>query len=411
MGTNRLAELLHDAADPVGAPQLAERAWVRAGQVRRRRVGVASGVGAALAVAGVLAAVALPGDTTAPPIVATSTTPTDGAPVIVPPSVDRITGPLGERAISPLPVRDFRPVNPVRLSQQTMDRAVALYQPVNPDDDGVRPVYALSSGGTWYELDVLHVTYIRDQGGNRATPLRVTSLSPNGKYAAIPQADTLVTVDLTTGRSSSINLPGFNEHVLWRGNDTLIVGGDTNRYRVDRETRLATKLPTGASIWDIVADQVGGGNWLELPATGFNGGEEEALKLREWRLEQSEPVGQRTISPALLRPNGVDDWYGRGWRNPGAGDLVVRGGFGRTEKMFGLPVVAVVDLRGNRVARLLPLEGERNKVAGEALGWLDSRTALLRLDPEGLVAWDVTTGDLRVVSAGPLGGMLAVQLS
>jgi hypothetical protein len=291
-----------------------------------------------------------------------------------------------------------------------MDRAVALYQPVNPDDDGVRPVYALSSQGTWYELDVVRITYTRDEGGNQATPLRVTSLSPNGRYAAIPQPHALVLVDLTTGKSSTVDVPGFNEHVLWRGNDVLVVGGDMNRYRVERVSRLVTKLPSGASIWDVIADPFGGGNWLELPATHFNGGEQEALKLREWQLDRSEPVSQRTISPAALRPYGVDEWYGRGWRNTGRSELVVRAGFGRTEKVFGLPVVAVLDIRDSRVVRLLPLEGERNKVAAEALGWLNSRTALLRIDPEGLVTWDVTTGDVRVVSAGPLRGALSVQL-
>jgi hypothetical protein len=415
MGTNRLAELLRDAAEPVAAPQLAERAWVRAGQVRRRRIGIASGIGTALAVAGVAAAVTLPGtDVTTPNVTASQDRSTATKPPEVPvdpvEKLDRMPASPERREVRPLPPDDFRPANAVRLSTRTMDRAVALYQPVNPDDDGLRPVYALSDSGTWFELDIVRLEHTRDEGGNRAVPLRSTALAPNGKYAAIAQPNHLVLIDLTAGQLSTIEVPGFNEHVLWQGTSAVIVGGDSAMYRVQRTTRQVTKLPSGPSMWDLIAQEGGSDSWLELPATGFAGRNSKEFKIRDWRLGNSGPESDHAGLAWLTPQYGIDEWYGRGWRNPENNHLVVRAGFGHTDRVFGLPVVAVVSVQQGWIERLLPLEGERGKGSAEALGWLDEQTVLLRVDPEGILAWDIITGDIRVVTSGPLPGVLALQL-
>lgn len=42
------------------------------------------------------------------------------------------------------------------------------------------------------------------------------------------------------------------------------------------------------------------------------------------------------------------------------------------------------------------------------VGWLDDETALLRTDPHGILAWNVVTGDLALVTA-PFAGLVSVS--
>jgi hypothetical protein len=107
------------------------------------------------------------------------------------------------------------------------------------------------------------------------------------------------------------------------------------------------------------------------------------------------PIGQGGLAPYR-----VGGWRGPGWRN---GDLVVRAGQSRSGSGADGPLVAVVDLRTASVVRLLALP------AGGCtpLGWLDDHTALLRTDRDGVVAWDVGSGEVTSVAA-PFDGALAV---
>ncbi|MEV8515233.1 hypothetical protein [Dactylosporangium sp. NPDC051484] len=420
MGTRELAELLDQASADVRAPALAEAAWARAGRVHRRRR-IVTGVAAAVAVCAVAVGVAVPlrAGPRPHPVATPSSSPAPSAASPGPPSVDQMPRQPGRRTIGPLPATGaaFRPAEARKLSQRPVRQAVAVVEPHSADDaTRPEPLYVLDTDGSWARVDVVDLAFTRDEGNNTADPLRPTAVSPDRRLVAVAQTDELIVVDVTTAAVYRTPLPGYNEQVMWRSNDTVLVTRDdgeqaTATFAVDWRARTATRVTAGLSVWNTVVSRPDG-PVLEL--RGVIGAEagDEPMVLKEWQLDRAAPVREVPVDGRALAPYGVDEWYGPAVRNgaDAGGDLVVRAGWGRTPTRQGVEVVAVVDVRTGELRRLLDLGRDRVKGCCQPLDWVDEHTVLLRTDQEGLIAWDVSTGAVSVVSTGPLLGIVAIAL-
>ncbi|MFG2044135.1 hypothetical protein [Dactylosporangium sp. NPDC048998] len=420
MGTRELAELLEQASADVGAPALAEAAWARAGRVRRRRR-ILTGAAAVVAVCAVTVGVAVPlrGGPRPHPAATPTSGPAPSAAPLGPPRVDQMPQQPGRRTIGPLPATGaaFRPAEARMLSQRPVRRAVAVVEPGSAENaTRPEPLYVLDTDGSWARVDVVDLAFTRDSGNNTADPLRPTAVSPDRRLVAVAQTDEVVVVDVTTAAVYRTPLPGFNEQVMWRSDDTVLVTRDageqaTATFAVDWRARTATRVAAGLSVWNTVVSRPDG-PVLELRGTLGGEAGDEPLVLKEWQLDRAAPVREVPVDGRALAPYGVDEWYGPALRNgpDAAGDLVVRAGWGRTPAYQGIEVVAVVDVRTGVLQRLLDLGRDRWKGCCQPLDWVDERTVLLRTEREGLVAWDVSTGAVSVVSAGQLPGTVAIAL-
>ncbi|HWH01075.1 MAG TPA: hypothetical protein VNV66_17580 [Pilimelia sp.] len=419
MGGRELAELLAQTSAGVRAPTLAEAAWTRAGRVRRRRrilTGAAAVAAACVVAAGVSVPLrAGPGPGTAPAPTGPTAPPTAS---MDPPAVDRMPQRPGRRAIRPLPTTGaaFRPAGARRLSQRPVTRAVAVVQPHGaPHAARPEPLYVLDTDGSWARVDVVDLAFTRDAGNNKAAPLRPTSMSPDRRLIAVPQTDEVLVVDVTTAAVHRIAVPGFNEYVMWRSNETVLVAQDDGArpratFAVDWRARTVTRVAAGLSVWDTVVSGPDG------PVVELRGAADAAAGgkpvLTRWRLDRAAPVSEVPVDDGALAPYGVDTWHGPALRNgsDGGGGLVVRAGWGRAPAYHGIEVVAVVDVHTGVVQRLLDLGPDRQKACCEPLDWVDEHTVLLSTDREGLVTWDVRTGAVWVVSAGQVPGGVAIAL-
>ncbi|HEX6871388.1 MAG TPA: hypothetical protein VF163_09855 [Micromonosporaceae bacterium] len=385
MSEQRVAQLLAEAAEDVPAPHLAEASWQRAGVVRhRRRIGAASVIAALALVVGI--AVVAPGSE-APS--GPSGPPTSPAPAVtgpLPTMLPRLDG-------SPLPARlDWSTAIP--LSRAPMTRALALYQPLSEQDGAPPsgPIYALDVDGRLRLLDDVELSPTRDAGGNLATPLKSGSLSPDGRIAAFPQTDKLVLVNLLLPAIETIPVAGYNESVVWLGDGSLVVGRAQDASLVTLNTGRVRTLPLAA--WDLVGEtEATPDRYLELRARwdGGRAAAAEPARLRFWSGEGTSPA--RVVA---LGGSGGDammgDFYGRAWRS---GDLVVRSGWlspnNNAGGTAGPEAVVVVNLNDGVIVNLLDVGRERWKACCEALGWLNDHMVLLRIDRQGVVAWDIWT--------------------
>jgi hypothetical protein len=401
MGARELADLLDRASADVPPPAFAEEAWSRAFHLRRRRrsvVAVASVVAALVVTGGALHALR-PDHPVMPP--AASAPATSG-----PPAVDRIPARPGNREVRQLPAAGLTPPGDARaLSFRPVTRAVAVFQLYTVDEDtSPQPLYVLDTDGTWARVDSVLPRFTRDADGNRADPLRPTAISPDRRLVAVAQTDEVLIIDVTSGGLHRVPLAGFNEQLVWVSDDVLLVTHDvvpegTATYAVEWRAKTATRVTAGLSAWDTVVSRPGG------PVIELGGG---PVSVTEWRLDGSAQVRRTPVDSTALGHYAITEWHGPGLRNDG--DLVVRAGFGNTPTVGGADLVAVVDVRTGVVRRLLELDRDRMKGCCQPLDWVDGHTVLLRTDREGLVTWDVRTGRISVVAAGPVNGTLAVAL-
>ena len=315
-------------------------------------------------------------------------TPSPGTPAAVPVvsgagAVVQLTGFPADAEGVPLP-RRFDPAGP-ELSTRPIERAIALYQP-NFDwehETHPGPIWALSADHTWAELDRLGLEYIRDAGGNKATPMRSTSLSPDGRHAAFPQPGAVVIVELSTAAITRVAVPGLNEHVIWAPDSaSLIVGGDG---AAARRVRLAGGRPAevGFNVWNLAAGPSPLGS-----------------------VEVGDPA---RIDQTPLDPWAVDEWYGRGWLSPG-GDMVARSGWVHTPSTAGTEAVAVLELgrdAKSRAVHLLAFGRDEPKACCEVLGWLSAHTVLLNAQRYGVLCWDVE-GGIVTRATEPVQGVLSL---
>ncbi|MER7009576.1 hypothetical protein ABT297_41930, partial [Dactylosporangium sp. NPDC000555] len=335
------------------------------------------------------------------------------------PGVDRIPQQPGRRTVRPLPATGaaFQPTKARKLSQGPAKRAVAVVEPRAAEDAArPEPLYVLDTDGSWARVDVVDLAFTRDWGNNTADPLRPTAVSPDRRLIAVAQTDELIVVDVTTAEVHRTPLPGYNEQVMWRSNDLVLVTRDdgeqsTATFAVDWRARTATRVTAKLSVWNMVVSRPDG-PVLELRGTIGSEAGDEPMMLKEWQLDRAAPVREVPVDGRALAPYGVDEWYGPALRNgtDAGGDLVVRAGWGHTPTYGGIEIVVVVDVRTGEVRRLLELGRDRSKGCCQPLDWVDDHTVLLSTDKEGLVAWDVSTGAISVVSAGPVHGTVAIAL-
>jgi hypothetical protein len=372
VGVEQVSRLLRESAVDVPAPHLAEAAWARAVAVRRRRQNVLAGsvLAATVVVAGaVVVAVRSPHETRPLP-------PQTSAP----PAVVRIPQVPVDRMPASPPVRPGTalPRNPGDLSgspvleKGSIQRADALYEP-SGGTATPQSVYVLS-GGAFRRLDVT-LGYVPDGTNRLSLPLHATSLSADGRFAAFPQQDEVVVVDLTPARVTDIKVPGFNDQVLWLTSRSLLVGQQGTAYAVDVDSQSVTPVPGNLSVADAAAS--GDRTVLELPDTA-------GLPVREWTIGARTPRVDAKVDSRGLADYRIAHWNGPTWRS---GDLVVRAGTSNTQRA----VVTVIDARSGRVVRALA-------ASATPLGWLDPHTVVLQA-ANGVLAWDIHTGRLTSIAA------------
>jgi len=366
MGIEQLARLLAEAAEDVPSPELAEVAWARASQVRRRRRVVGSGVAAAalLGAGWFVATVPFAGpdlDGARP----TATTTLPSKPVT---QIDRMPAKPAVLNDSPLPpsLDDFIGPKAVPLSTRPVSRAVALYE--QPDAaKSPSPVYVLGDDGAVRRLDGVALDFVT--GADKEVsplPLTPTALSPDGRRAAFPQRDVVVVVDLTTAKEQRFPVPGYNLEIRWQGPATVLVGQADATYSVDVASGRVTRVAGEWSLPDGTTD----------------------------------PAGPATIDQRGLEPYAIDQWRGPAWR---FGDQVARVG-----NAPGLgPVAAVIDVRTGALTNVLVLPSGRSDTCCIALGWFDAQTVLVQLGLDGVVAWDIRTGQVSSVTE-EFKGVLAI---
>ncbi|MER7420315.1 hypothetical protein ABT346_26620 [Micromonospora peucetia] len=380
MREEELRQLLTVAAEDVRPALPAATGWERARRVRRTRRAAGA---AALAVALLTGGTALALRSADPPPPATTATPSRSAiphpvPVqTVPANLTYPGHPLG---------RLGDPVG-ATLSARPVRKALALYQPVDPETAVEGRIRVLGDDGLVRDLDVVTPARTRDAEGNEAVPLKAGSLSPDGRTAAFAQTGEVIVVDLTTAAVRRHPLKGYLEHVLWSG-DRLLVGDNDAMYEVDRATGTARKLPV--SPWDVVTPDPAArpDALLELGGTPMS----------VTRIRSVDGVTQRGSRPvdfrALPRGNVVDEFYARGWQR---GDLVARAGWITIGNSSGMEGVALLNAETGVATHLLNVGFGRWKGCCEVLGWDPDGTVLLRYDPGGLLRWRPETGEVTGV--------------
>ncbi|MBB5782882.1 hypothetical protein [Nonomuraea jabiensis] len=246
-------------------------------------------------------------------------------------------------------------------------------------------IYLMKSGGR-VPLDVKLRDSV-DSAGNGGTPLKPNSLSPDGTMAAFPQKDAVVVVDLVIGQARRYPVPGFNEVVLWRGEQLLVEQEEAN-YLLDLATgkarQQAYKGFTGvAGFRDlrIVSPGEGGRTVIQ------EGGSEVTLDVRGITDEGSMPVG-------VLGNHG--------WQR---GDLVARSASAH-DQAEKADVVVVADADTGRVLRTLLLPwgdgpGMRCGKGGcPVRGWIGQDTVIIE-SGDRLLGWNIGTGALSRVAELP----------
>ncbi|MBW6433562.1 hypothetical protein KZ829_07365 [Actinoplanes hulinensis] len=397
MGTNRLTELLEETAAEVPAPAFAATAWATARRVRRRRQLIA-GVAAFATVVAVSVPLRTGGGEPAPPGVTPSA-------ITVAAGVDVLPADLPRRAVPPLPATLTIPADAPRLSEHPVERAAAIVQKTEPDADVDPDLHVLDRAGGWTRIDVGDLAPTRDEGGNQAYALRSTALSPDGRRVAVPQRQALVIIDLTTAKVYRVAVPGYNEQVMWWGEEIVLVGaGGPGVVRVDWRAGTATPEPAGISAWNSAgAREAGSGALTELVVI------DGRRMARGWVLGDPKPAWESPIDESGL-PGGyrISEWYGPAL--PDGAGRVAAAAWGSRPGAEGSEMVTVVNGRSGVVERILDLGFGRGKMCCTTLDWVGDHVLLVKTDREGLITWDTRTGVVTQVTAGPIEALLSVRL-
>ena len=315
----------------------------------------------------------------APSAATTPSTPT----AAVSEQVDRLPPTLPLRSGVGLPER-INLDGAANLSDSPVRRAVALVSPWDRNSGQDGKVHVIGEDGVARVLDVVALAPTRDAGGNTAAPLKVGALSPDGALAAFAQPDEVIVVDVTKAVVRRIPVPGLNEFVRWMPSGALLVARDADAHMVDLGSGNVRKIQT--SLWDMAAE-------APLQVTG---GDKPAVRM--WSGDFGAVTAELPITSTLPDGFQIREWYGPAWRS---GDLIARSGWSRSEQVDGAEAVAVIDARTGRIVRLLDLGMGRWKACCTTLGWLDLNTVLVRTSGQdsGIVAWDIRTGAVTLVTA------------
>ncbi|MGI5524711.1 hypothetical protein ACQEUX_27770 [Micromonospora sp. CA-259024] len=395
MNEQDLRQLLTVSVEDVLPSQPATAGWERARRTRRTRRAVgAVALAVTLVGGGTVAALRPSADppTVGPvaPTVTPTVEPTHAGPVQKPPT---------ELTFPPDPLARIADPATVRLSERPVQRALALFQPLDEENRADGPVRVLGDDGVVRSLDVVTPAPTRDAGGNEAAAVKPGVLSPDGRSAAFAQTGELIMVDLTTAAVRRIPLDGYLELVVW-ANDRVLVGGDDRTYAVDRITGAASTFDVSA--WDVVApDPAAGREAALIEMIGERGG----LTLRSRTAREGTVRSEQPITgDALPSPYQVNEFYGRGWLH---GERLARAAWITNSEIDGAEGVAVLDARTGGVTHLLDLGRDRAKGCCPVLGWDNRGAVLLRLEPAGLARWNPETGEISGI-VRDLRGMVAL---
>ncbi|MBQ0904373.1 hypothetical protein [Micromonospora sp. U21] len=392
MNEQELRRLLTVSVEDVRPSHPAVAGWERARRTRRTRRAVgAVALAVALIGGGTVAALRPPAErppdlSVAPDLpvapersVAPTVEPSHAPPVVRAPA---------ELTFPPDPLARLVDPATVPLSARPVQRALALFQPVDQEHRANGPIRVLGDDGVVRSLDVVTPAPTRDEGGNEALPVKPGVLSPDGRSAAFAQTDELIMVDLTRATVRRIPLQGYLELVVW-ASDRVLVGGDDRTYAVDRVTGAASEVDVSA--WDLVAPDPAAGREAALVEVG---GERGGLMLRSRTREGTIRSEQRITGSALPSPYQVNEFYGRGWLH---GERLARAAWITSGEIDGAEGVAVLDARTGAVAHVLDLGRDRWKGCCEVLGWDNEGAVLLRLQPAGVARWHPETGEITGV--------------
>lgn len=389
MNEQDLRRLMTVSVEDVLPSRPATAGWERARRTRRTRKAVAA---AALAVAlvggGTVAALRSSADR--PPVIPV-------APTVEPTHSGPVQRPSDNLTFAPDPLNRLGAPATVPLSERPVQRARALFQPVDEENRADGPVRVLGDDGVVRSLDVVTLAPTRDASGNEALAVKPGVLSPDGRSAAFAQNDELVMVDLTTAAVQRIPLEGYLELVVW-AHDRVLVGGDDRTYAVDRVTRVATMIDV--STWVVAAPDPEAGR--DAPLVEMIG-ERDALKLRTRTAREAQIRSEQPITGgALPPPYAINEFYGRGWLH---GERLASAAWITSSEIDGAEGVAVLDARTGAVSHLLDLGRDRAKGCCEVLGWDNKGSVLLRLEPAALALWNPETGEITGIVRDLRGAM------
>lgn len=383
MTDQRLRELFNDLAEtlPEGSSGAGElwRQGTRSRTRRRRWTVVAAAAAAAtVTVLVVVGIVVSPepverGVTVYPSVTLTPTVPPT-------PAMDTAPPPSGEAGL---------PTLATALPERWADIPIvsAVSGPVLAlAEFGDRRIYMMKSGGR-IPLEVKLGDAV-DPAGNGGTPLKPNSLAPDGTMAAFPQKDEVVVVDLVIGQTRRYPVPGYNEMVLWRG-EQLLVEQEEASYLLDLATGKARRQPykgfTGvAGYRDLRIVSPDEGGWTVIQESGS----EVALNLQYITNKGSMPVS---------------DLSNHGWQR---GGLVARSAFAHHDLAKEADVVVVADVATGRVVRtlLLPWGDSPGRRCGKGgcpvRGWIGQDTVIVE-SGNRLLGWNIDTGALSRVADLP----------
>ncbi|MEV4014155.1 hypothetical protein AB0J35_27005 [Nonomuraea angiospora] len=381
MTDQRLRELFDDLAEtlPEG-PSRAGELWRQGTRSRARRRWTVAAVAATLTALVAVEIAVSPEPVERGITVYPSVTPTPTIPAT--PPMDTAPPPSGEAGL---------PTLATALPQRWAGIPVVTAVPgpvLALAEFGDGRIYMMKSGGR-IPLDVKLGDSV-DSAGNGGTPLKPNSLSPDGTMAAFPQKDAVVVVDLVIGQTRRYRVPGFNEVVLWRG-EQLLVEQEKANYLLDLATgkarRQSYKGFTGVAGYRdlrIVSPAEGGRTVIQ------EGGSEVVLDVQGITDESSMPVG-------VLGNHG--------WQR---GDLVARSAFAHDEQVEKADVVVVADTDTGRVVRtlLLPWGNAADMRCGKGgcpvRGWIGQDTVIVE-SGDRLLGWNIDTGALSRIAELPDG--------
>ena len=292
------------------------------------------------------------------------------------------------------PTRDAVP-----LSEKPVRRASLAVT----DLEGDRSIYVLGSDGEWRRVDAPRLRYEFEGPGQEWPVLSPDSIDASGTRLAVPQEDSLVVIDLTTGGFRRYHVPGLNDDVAREAPDQVYVGHDarlpgtlvdlqTGRLTESMHRRTTRVLPDRSALtW-------GGGR----------GNDAYYFNVMKW------DDGHRVHSPAnnslAARPLVRGDVAAVGMHNPTHSQLnpdLLTGDAELDELMRQVDGVsaAVDDINGD-VLGFLALSDEGYE-STRLLGWLGEAPVLGlvdRSDPRRrtyVVWWDYETGELVPLATLP----------
>ncbi|MEU5910854.1 hypothetical protein [Micromonospora sp. NPDC047527] len=391
MNEQDLRQLLTVSVEDIRPSQPAAAGWERARRTRRTRRAVGAVALAVVLVGGGTVAALRP--SAGPPPghpVAPTVEPTHAGPVQHPPA---------ELTFPPDPLARLSNPPIVRLSERPVQRALALFQPVDEEYRADGPVRVLGDDGVVRSLDVVTLAPTRDRDGNEAPALKPGVLSPDGRWAAFAQTNELIMVDLTRAGVGRIPLDGYLELVVW-ANDRVLVGGDDRTYAVERDTEAASTIDVSA--WEVVTPDPDAGREAALIETS---GQRDGLMVRSRTAREGTLRSEQRVTGELLpAPYQVNEFYGRGWLH---GERLAQAAWITNDEIDGAEGVAVLDARTGAVAHVLDLGRDRAKGCCPVLGWDNKGAVLLRLEPAALARWHPETGEITGV-VDNLTGVLAL---